>query len=228
MVSIEELEARITVLERARYPQSSDDVVVVVVDESMRRARSSVEQHRIYSAVWKFVPPDYYHWPLEKRAECLDAPSIQYLCKSLLMENRKCEDTSDPTNPKFVLVIVQYAAALDVKKLTNTVRSLRKDVKSRLDDTQFDWRIASEDDNRTITGFEHNSVTPFGLLVPSVPILLSAELETLKFFWMGGGHVHLKLGVSFTEFCRALQPIVADISRPRTEFEMSKTIDDDF
>jgi prolyl-tRNA editing enzyme YbaK/EbsC (Cys-tRNA(Pro) deacylase) len=124
-------------------------------------------------------------------------------------------------------VIVQYAAALDVKKLTNTVRSLRKDVKSRLDDTQFDWRIASEDDNRAITGFEHNSVTPFGLL-QRVPIILSAKLEPLKFFWMGGGHVHLKLGVSFTEFCRALDPIIADISRPRTEFEMSKTSEDDF
>jgi prolyl-tRNA editing enzyme YbaK/EbsC (Cys-tRNA(Pro) deacylase) len=222
MASVQELEARIYALERARYPASD-----VMVDDSMRRARYSVEQHQIYSAVWKFVPPDYYHWPLEKRAECLGANSIEYLCKSLLMENRKCVDASDPTNPKFVLVIVQYAAALDVKMLTNTVRSLRKDVKSRLDDTQFDWRIASEDDNRVITGFEYNSVTPFGLL-QSVPIILSSKLEPLKFFWMGGGHVHLKLGVSFTEFCSALDPIVADISRPRTEFEMSKTMDDGF
>jgi prolyl-tRNA editing enzyme YbaK/EbsC (Cys-tRNA(Pro) deacylase) len=53
----------------------------------------------------------------------------------------------------------------------------------------------------------------------SVPIILSAALEPLKFFWMGGGHVRLKLGVSFTEFCRALNPIVADISRPRTTAE---------
>jgi prolyl-tRNA editing enzyme YbaK/EbsC (Cys-tRNA(Pro) deacylase) len=222
MASVQDLEGRISALEKARYPESD-----VMVDDSMRRARDGVEHHQIYSAVWKFVPPDYYHWPLEKRAAYLGALSIDYLCKSLLMENRKCLDSSDPTNPKFVLVIVQYAAALDVKKLTNTVRSLRKDVKSRLDDTQFDWRIASEDDNRAITGFEHNSVTPFGLL-QRVPIILSAKLEPLKFFWMGGGHVHLKLGVSFTEFCRALDPIIADISRPRTEFEMSKTSEDDF
>jgi prolyl-tRNA editing enzyme YbaK/EbsC (Cys-tRNA(Pro) deacylase) len=41
-----------------------------------------------------------------------------------------------------------------------------------------------------------------------------AELPQ-RFFWMGGGHVHLKLGVSVTDFQRALQPIVADISQER-------------
>jgi prolyl-tRNA editing enzyme YbaK/EbsC (Cys-tRNA(Pro) deacylase) len=221
--TIEELKARLDALERSRYETPPD----VAVDEQMRRARLGVEEKEIYSAVWKFVPEPYYKWPLEKRAECLGAPLIHYLCKSLLMENRKAPvDDSDPTNPRFLLVVIQYAATLDVKKLTNTVRALRKDVKSRLDDTQFDFRIASTDDNRTITGFEHNSVTPFGILKP-VPIVVSAALEPLRFFWMGGGHVHLKLGMSFTEFCRALNPIVADISRPRTTLELTQMQEDD-
>lgn len=216
VTSIDNLKTRTEALERKRYESSSD----VTVDESMRRARLSVEEKKIYSAVWKFVPESYYTWSLEKRARCLGAPSIEYLCKSLLMENRKApRDDADSTNPRFILVVIQYAATLDVKKLTNTVRALRKDVKSRLDDSQFDFRIAAEDENRTITGFEHNSVTPFGILKP-VPIFVSAALESLRFFWMGGGHVHLKLGMSSSEFCGALHPIIADISRPRTKLEL--------
>jgi prolyl-tRNA editing enzyme YbaK/EbsC (Cys-tRNA(Pro) deacylase) len=218
--SIEQLLARVDILERNRYKESSDDAVAAI-DSSMRRARLSVEQHGIYSAIWRFVPEMYYTWSLDQRAKCLDATSIQFLCKSLLMENRKVsvKDPEDPTNPRFLLVIIQYAATLDVKKLATTVRALRSDVKSRLDESQFDFRIATEDDNRFITGFEHNSVTPFGTL-QSVPIVVSAALEPFKFFWMGGGQVHLKLGVSFTEFCRALNPIISDISRPRTTAEL--------
>lgn len=184
------------------------------INEHMRRARHSVEQHGLYSARWRFVPEAYYMWRLEARAECLGAPSIQYLCKSLLMENRKAADSSDPTNPKYVLVIVQYAASLDVRKLVNAIRALRP-VKQRLDDSQFDFRIASEEDNDRITGYTHNSVTPFGLLEP-VQVVLTHEVVPLKFFWMGGGHVHVKVGVAVSDFCKSLSPIVADISQPRT------------
>jgi prolyl-tRNA editing enzyme YbaK/EbsC (Cys-tRNA(Pro) deacylase) len=138
-----------------------------------------------------------------------------------LLENKKAAAADDdPTNPKFVLVVIQYAATLDVKKLGTAVRALRRDVKTRLEESAFDFRIASEEDNREITGYEHNSVTPFGLLKP-VPVFVSAALEPLKFFWMGGGHEHLKLGMAFSDFCRALSPIVADISQPRTAMEMA-------
>lgn len=215
---IEELQARVHALELQRYPQEN---AVSVVDASMRRARASVEELGVYSACWRFVPPPYYTWPLEQRAECLKAPSIHHLCKSLLLENKKVPvESGDPTNPRYVLVVIQYAAVLDVKKLGTAVRSLRKDVKARLDESSFDFRIASEEDNCEITGYEHNSVTPFGLLKP-VPIFVSAALEPLKFFWMGGGHEHLKLGMAFSDFCRALSPVVADISQPRTAMEMS-------
>jgi prolyl-tRNA editing enzyme YbaK/EbsC (Cys-tRNA(Pro) deacylase) len=217
--NIQDLLARCEALERARF--GLDDKSKVVIDESIRRARLAVERSGVYSAVWKFVPESYYTWPLEKRAACLEAPSIHNLCKSLLMENRRApagDDNPDPTNPKFILVVLQYASTLDVKKLTNAVRALRSDVKNRLDETQFDFRIASEEDNRIITGYEHNSVTPFGLL-KKVPIFAAAAIEPLKVFWMGGGHEHLKLAMAFSEFCGALHPVVADISQPRTNFE---------
>lgn len=136
------------------------------------------------------------------------------------MENRKVDAgvKADSTNPRFVLVVIQYAAQLDVKKLTNAIRSLRKDVTQRLDLNDFNFRIATEEDNRRISGYEHNSVTPFGLL-EDVPIVVASPLRDLQFFWMGGGHVHLKLGMAFSDFCKATNPVVADISQPRTSFE---------
>jgi prolyl-tRNA editing enzyme YbaK/EbsC (Cys-tRNA(Pro) deacylase) len=208
------LQARVTALERKRFqcPPS-----VETVDESMRRARLHVESVPCCSAVWKFVPEPYYSWELPQRAVALGAPSIHYLCKSLLMDNKKvpADQPHDPTNPKFVLVVLQYAAAMDNLKLVSAVRALRP-VQDRLDGGQFDFRIASEQDNSTMTGYEHNSVTPFGLLQQdTVPILLSSAVADLGFFWMGGGNVHLKLGMAVTDFIRALNPIVASVSHPR-------------
>ena len=211
------------------------------IDESMRRARYSVETQTTlyYSAVWKFVPENYYDTSLQERAQYLHAPSIHYLCKSLLLENRKVTAShTDPTNPRFVLVVIQYASVLDTKQLMTAIRKLRTDVTQRLDVSQFDFRIATESDNDIITGYAHNSVTPFGMrcqqqpkratnsdensaTTPPIPIILSSALLPLHFLWLGGGHVHLKLGMSVSDFCHALrsennnQLITADISRPR-------------
>jgi prolyl-tRNA editing enzyme YbaK/EbsC (Cys-tRNA(Pro) deacylase) len=208
---LKELEIRVDKLEQTRYACPDG----ISVDDSMRRARTDVEKKAIYSSTWKWVPPSYYDWPLEKRAEVLQSPSTSQLCKSLLMENRN-SDGSDPTNnPKFVLVVIQYQACLDVRKLASAIRSLRPNVKDRLDYNQFDYRVASPEDNDRLTGFSFNSVTPFGLL-EKIPIVLTAAVIPLNFLWMGGGHVHLKLGMSVVDFLRVTNSIVADISQPRS------------
>lgn len=211
MVDVASLLQRIGALESARFQSPYEDVVV---DEQMRRARLAVEGKPLYSTDWKWVPKDYYNRPLTARAKCLGAPSTDFLCKSLLMENRKApEKNDDPTNPRFVLVVIQYEATLDTKKLVNALRALRP-VKNRLDDSHFDIRIGSEEDNSKITGYGNNAVVPFGLLSP-VPIFLSAPIVPLRYFWMGGGHVHLKLRMAVSDFQNALSPIIADISQPR-------------
>lgn len=217
------LRIRVENLERAVYdcPEGEN------VDDSMRRARQAVERANLYSARWKWVPPAYYTWPLSERAACLQAPSPQYLCKSLLVENKKCRATGhDPTNPRFVLVVIQYAATLDQRKLVSAIRALRPNVKDRLEDSQFEFRIANPEDNDRLTGYSHNSVTPFGILDSSnVSILLCKAIVPLKWFWMGGGHVNLKLGMSVSDFLSALNPIVAGVSQPRVDFDDSNEAD---
>lgn len=212
MATLEILEQRVTALESKRFTAVSG--AEIVVDDNVRRARQAVQDARCYSSVWKFVPEHYYNQTLNERAALLGAPSIHNLCKSLLLENKKAPVSSDPTNPRFVLVVLQYASTLSIAGLVRAVRQLRP-VPNRLPENGFDFRIAESVDNDRITGYKFNSVTPFGLHERPL-IIVSSALEELRFFWMGGGHVHLKLGMTFTDFCKGLDPAVADISTPRT------------
>lgn len=216
MTTLSSIEHRITKLEKERHgcPHGYE------VDDSMRRAREAVEDASMYSAVWKWVPSTYYGWPLEQRAEFLtnSCKNLDFLCKSLVMENKKVlSNDSDPkTNPQFVLVVIQYASTFSNKKLGTAIRSLRP-LHNRIDMSRFDFRIASSDDNDRLTGYKHNSVTPFGLLT-DIPIVLTKEIVSRKYFWMGGGHVDLKLRVATSEFIEKIQPTIADISDPRDNF----------
>jgi prolyl-tRNA editing enzyme YbaK/EbsC (Cys-tRNA(Pro) deacylase) len=246
----EDLEARVTALEQKKFQMSSHDhssnsdesddgaKQQPVVDEQMRRARKAVEEANVYSAVWKWVPTDYYQRPLSERAKCLTGSStrIEYLCKSLLLENKKCTSPNDE-NPRYVLVILQYAATLDEAKLTNVIRR-RVPLERRLDPNQYDWRVASSEDNDRLTGYQHNSVTPFGLQDPhsEVTIVLTETVIPLGFFWMGGGHVHLKLGVATSDFITAFTNygptnnkktiVIGDISNPRVGGDSTNEEDD--
>ena len=107
MTDVDFLLQRVESLEKKRFQCPHDDIVV---DEQMRRARKDVEDRKLFSSGWKWVPKDYYSWPLSKRAKTLGAPSTDYLCKSLLMENRKAPEASndDTTNPRFILVVLHY------------------------------------------------------------------------------------------------------------------------
>ena len=214
-MTTEVLEARVTALEVNRFQCPKD----VSVDESMRRARAHVDELGLYSANWKWVPEPYYTWPLEKRANMLGAHSTQMLCKSLLLENKKVTDKPEmedfKTNPRFMLVVLQYEAELDVKKLATSIRKLRP-VAERLDESQFDLRVADSADNDNITGYTFNSVTPFGLK-EKVPIILSSAIVPLSYFWMGGGHVHLKLGMSVSGFTKLPHVQIMECSVPRTK-----------
>lgn len=72
--------------------------------------RLRVECRKLGLKTWRFkrVAKDYYEWPLEKRQVVLGAPGVEYLCKSVIMQNTKCtrDDCQDPTNSKYYLIVV--------------------------------------------------------------------------------------------------------------------------
>lgn len=57
------------------------------------------------------VSPDYYDQALDYRRRCLAAPSVDHLCKSIVMENTRAHPSVDgftnPCNSKYYVVIIQ-------------------------------------------------------------------------------------------------------------------------
>ena len=71
------------------------------------RLRGELDTYRIYSSCFKRVPDNYYTQDLEYRRNCLQAASIQHLCKSLLFENPRLPAEHASQEFRYYLVIVQ-------------------------------------------------------------------------------------------------------------------------
>jgi prolyl-tRNA editing enzyme YbaK/EbsC (Cys-tRNA(Pro) deacylase) len=179
----------------------------------------------MHSAVFRWVPSEYYAKPLQWRRDVLQCPSVQYLCKSIVLENTHCvhSDCSDPNNARYYIVVFQYIERFDSERLMRFI----KDKNPTLGKKKFNFRLADPEAARQLTGFGYNAVVPFGGNV-SVPVVLSEKLLHLspKYFWMGGGHVDCKLRVDTDEFLHsAVAPFVADISIPMSEEELNSITD---
>lgn len=200
--------------------------------EQVQRAYNSVViKHSIYSSVFKWVPEKYYSLSLSQRAKVLGAHSTWQLCKSMLMENKAYDPSLDNKNHndgsycRFYLIILQYETSISNKKLISEVRALKKDITKRYDTNKFDFRVASSEDNDRLTGYTHNAVSPFGLLVDkkeSFSIIVSKSIQDMEtvskatpFIWMGGGHVNCKVGMAVKDCIHALNPLVLDVTEPR-------------
>lgn len=140
----------------------------------------------------------------------------------MLMENKAYDpalasDTNDGSYSRFYMIVLQYETSISSKKLVSEVRALKQPVTKRYDTNKFDFRLASSEDNDRLTGYTHNAVSPFGLLDPnSVTIILSKSIiDTAKFIWMGGGHIHCKIGMATSDFIDALKPVVLDVTEAR-------------
>jgi len=221
---MQQLELRIQALEYSTYYAPLIPYPSESEHEQIMRARRALILLKMYSVKFTWVPRDYYSLPLVQRAEILGAYSTKQICKSMLMENKVFDpsvyaDTLNPTYSQFYLVILQYDTTISTKKLQSEIRWLMP-VSKRLEPSKFEFRVASEHDNDRLTGFLHNAVTPFGMN-ERVPIIIAKAIvcnpEQIRFIWMGGGHVHLKLGVAVTEFLDSTKPLVLDVTEPRID-----------
>ncbi len=136
------------------------------------------------------------------------------------MENKSFDpaQADGSTYGRFYLVLLQYESTINNKKLQSEIRALRP-VANRLDPSNFDFRVASEEENARLTGYSHNAVTPFGML-ENVPIVLSKAIvdteDMTQFIWMGGGHIHCKIGLSVSDFIGVMKPLVLDVTDKRS------------
>ena len=229
---LQDLTSRVTNLENAiLYSQINNERPKdPAIHEQVQRAYNSVVlDHNIYSSVFKWVPENYYELALAQRVKILGAHSTWQLCKSMLMENKAYDPklaskNNDGSYSRFYLIVLQYETSISSKKLVSEIRSLKKPVTERYDTNKFDFRVASSKDNDRLTGYTHNAVSPFGLKDSnSLKIILAKSImeetktsQTAPFIWMGGGHVHCKVGMASKDFIDALDPLVLDVTDARS------------
>jgi hypothetical protein len=103
---------------------------------------------------------------------------------------------------------VQYTARLNADKLKNHIHKLNQ---GRVGKQYFNMRLCPEDVSDSLSGYEHNAVSPIGIKTP-LPIILSHEITKLQpdFFFLGAGEVDLKVGFSAAEFVEQYKPMVVD------------------
>ncbi|XP_077234376.1 ybaK/aminoacyl-tRNA synthetase-associated domain-containing protein [Tasmannia lanceolata] len=164
--------------------------------------------------LFKRVPSDYYDTTLEARREVLGAPTIDHLCKSIVMVNTQAHasvtDCSNRNNSKFYVVVIQYTAKLNAETLKNYLYTLNN---GKIPKKKFNLRLAPEKESLKLTGFEHNGVTCIGMKT-DIPVILDEAITKLDpdFFWLGGGEIDLKLGIRTSEFIDFIKPFVVNCS----------------
>ena len=73
---------------------------------ALRAARAATD-----CVATRWVPDDYYGRSMRDRSKLLNC-DVRQMCKSMLLENKQWRGTDefDPSNARFYLVVVQYAA----------------------------------------------------------------------------------------------------------------------
>ncbi|ORC89475.1 YbaK/aminoacyl-tRNA synthetase-associated domain-containing protein [Trypanosoma theileri] len=181
-------------------------------------------KHHLYSAVFRWVPSDYYQHSLQWRRDILEANSIQHLCKSIVLENTHCihKDCSHRENSRYYIIVYPYTEKFDAEFVMRCV----KDMNEGLGKKKFNFRLADPEVSLHLTGFSHGAVAPFGTTT-EIPVILSDRITQLSppVFWMGGGHVDCKVRVDVEEFLEVVKPIVAAITTPLTAEELEHLVD---
>jgi len=210
---IGELEARIAALEAQRKTGLAGSKRGGEPVTRVERALSG-----ILSAQLQWVPENYYDLTIGQRRDILGC-TIPQMLKTVFVENTACTspDCSDPTNSRYYSVMVQYASRFNAERLLRVIRGLRPE-ETRLPRRKFNFQFAPEDVAKKITGFTKGAVTPFGLL-SNIPIVLTDKVMSIhpSYIWMGGGHIHLKLGIAIKDFVDKLNPIVGDVAEMRED-----------
>eukprot|EP00884_Botryococcus_braunii_P021996 jgi/Botrbrau1/8480/Bobra.0237s0096.1 len=188
---------------KSSFSKAPSQTQIILTEELKERGLSDFKFCR--------VPADYYERDLEYRRQCLNAPSVDHLCKTIVFENTRAHPSvagcENPSNSKYYCVIVQYTARFHSEKLKRHIHKLNEGIGIRF----FNMRLAPDDVAQQLTGYGHNAVVPVGLKTP-IPIVISDRITALDppVFWMGGGEVDLKLMVGTSEFVLAYAPMVVD------------------
>ncbi|RRT84624.1 hypothetical protein BHE74_00039232 [Ensete ventricosum] len=114
---------RIAAVELSLQTQSFRVSSGCVADGETTEARLSaiLRARGVDDFAFKRVPADYYDRPIEVRRDILGAPSVEHLCKSIVLVNTQAlasiTDCSDRNNSKYYVVVIQVILDEAITKL---------------------------------------------------------------------------------------------------------------
>lgn len=187
--------------------------------EAHKRLGTALEAAGLRAYRFVRVPRDYYETPLESRRRVLRAHTVSQLCKTIVVENavwtplpgRPSGELADPRNPRYFMVVVQYARRFNVDK----TKCWFVDANSgELPKSRIKPRLASAEDSERLTGYRHGGVTPVAVATPELPILISHHIAQLSppIFFLGAQDVDLKLCLCVRDFLERFKPAVVDVT----------------
>jgi len=88
------------------------------------------------------------------------------------------------------------------------MRNYQRDAHKNEDSKQigrkfFKYRLAAEEDAYALSGYKYNAITPFFMQNNDLKIIISESIVKdldPAYFYLGGGRVELKMGLSVEEF----------------------------
>ena len=89
--------------------------------------------------------PDYYKLSLESRKTFLKAPSIQFLCKSLIMENTAFQPEHEGKYyQRYYCIVIQYTSEVNSEKIAKVMRDYQnQNCEQKLGKRSFHFRLVS-------------------------------------------------------------------------------------
>jgi hypothetical protein len=109
------------------------------------RLRAALEAAGLRCYRFLRVASDYYSTTLDERRACLQATSVEHLCKTITVENTAWSpELASPSFPRHMLVLVQYSARFDEAKLKAHTYALNC---GRIKNKRICWRLAPAEES---------------------------------------------------------------------------------
>jgi prolyl-tRNA editing enzyme YbaK/EbsC (Cys-tRNA(Pro) deacylase) len=157
---------------------------------------------------YKIVEADssYYSLNLKQRQQVLGAHTTDVLCKTIILENTAFDKQYESEYyQKFYLAIVQYEKEFNGDKIMKSMKAIQNQHSSeKLSNKYFHFRLAKDEVAYDMTGYRFNCITPYLMKDEKVHILFPKNLLHMNplYFWIGGGELELKVGLSIDDFMR--------------------------
>lgn len=174
-------------------------------------------ENKIYS--YKIVETNnYYSYTLEQRMKIINATTTKVMCKTIILENKNYDKLQESKYYKrYYMCIVQYTSEFNAEKIAKLLKSRQntfcKD--NQLSNKYFHFRLSKEEIAFNMSGYMFNCITPFLMKCKDMEIILPNSLINIYpyYFWLGGGDIELKVGISVQDFYKLYekQIIIGDV-----------------